>query len=400
MAKRILITDANTPKALAITRSLGKEYDIYAASSDIVALASFSKYCKKYFKYKSGSGHFVNTILKLCKDNSIDVLITPEEESSFLVAKEKELFNNNDIITTIADFDAIRTCMTKPMTLKIAEQTGVTIPKTEYIESPEDAFEAAERIGYPVVVRPISSHYWTGSEFVRTGAVSYAKNPVELEEAIAKSDPRMPLPFLQEFIEGSGMSVLLAMDKNSEICAEAAHRGIREYRPTGGTLVVRESLEVTKQLHEHCARLLKGIGYRCGVLEVEFRYKNNVEDIYLMEINPRFWASVQGPIDAGVDFPKILVKTVLDEEFPRPDYHVGYVSRWWLGDLIRFIRILKGKPRGFEGQFPSRWKGFVDFFGKQPENSRNEVCRMYDFVPAIVEFPCMLIKYSGRFYKK
>lgn len=396
MAKKVLVTDANSTKSLAIVRSLGSQYDVYAASTDRMALGRFSKYCKRYFRYEKGTERFVSQILALCKTNAMDILITPEEESSFLVAQQKSLFEDSGITLTVPDFQVMQICMSKPRTLEYARRTGVPLPRTEFIGSIEEAYAAAERIGYPIVIRPVSSHYWAGDHFIRTGAVGYARNRQELEMKLKTHDSRMPLPFLQEYIRGRGMSVLLAMNQSADIVAEAAHEGIREYRPTGGTLAVRRSIAVTEELRTYCSRLLKEIGYNGGVLEVEFLIDLNTKNIYFVEINPRFWATVQGPINAGVDFPKILVVTALGQELPKPEHKVGVVTRWWLGDLIRFIRVLKGRPQGYEGPFPSRWKGFVDFFGKQPKNSINEVLRFSDIVPAVMEFPCLVAKYIGR----
>lgn len=396
MAKRVLVTDANSTKALAIIRSLGPNYEVFAAGTDRMALGRFSKYCIKYFKYNRNTSEFVNAVLSLCKVNKIEILITPEEESSFLVSQRKEEFAENGIILTVPSFRVMQICMNKPSTLEYAAKVGVPIPRTEYLKSTEEAFDAAQRIGYPVVVRPVSSHYWTGQDFIRTGAVGYARNYQELKNQIEKQPSEMPPPFLQKYVEGRGMSVLFAMNKHAEIVAMAAHEGIREYRPTGGTLIVRRSIAINDKILTYCTTLLKEIGYDGGVLEVEFRVSNDMEKIYFMEINPRFWATVQGPIDAGVDFPAILVATALGQNVPKPDYKVGVVTRWWFGDLIRFLRVLKGKPKGYEGYFPSRWKGLKDFFGKQPENSHNEVLRLYDIMPAIMEFPCMLARYFGR----
>jgi predicted ATP-grasp superfamily ATP-dependent carboligase len=396
MAHKIFVTDANSTKALAIIRSLGTEYEVFAGSTDSIALGRFSKYCRKYIRYKEGSKNFIPEILNICKANEVDILITPEEQSSFLVAKNKIIFAENDIITTIAGFDAIKACMNKPQTLDNAQKVGIPFPRTEFVNSIDDVFDAAGRLGYPIVIRPVTSHYWTGNYFIRTGSVCYAKNKEELEIAFNKQDLNLPLPFLQEYFGGKGVSVLLAMDENNDVCAVAAQEGIREYKPTGGTLAVRRSIKVNETLLSYSSNLLKKIGYNGGVAEVEFRVSDNMKNVSLVEVNPRFWATVQGAINAGVDFPKILVRNVLKKEIPEPHYEVGVVTRWLLGDFIRFIRILKGKPKGYEGNFPSRWKGFVDFFGKQPENTQNEVLRFSDIIPAIVEFPCMLIKYIKR----
>ena len=55
---------------------------------------------------------------------------------------------------------------------------------------------------------------------------------------------------------------------------------------------------------------------------------------YLMEINARFWGSLQLAVSCGVDFPYLLAQSMLGRE---PSHHGGYVEgrrcRWLLGDL-------------------------------------------------------------------
>jgi hypothetical protein len=53
----------------------------------------------------------------------------------------------------------------------------------------------------------------------------------------------------------------------------------------------------------------------------------------LMEINGRFWGS-QLAIDAGVDFPALLMQTVTGVPFPpQTPYKVGVRERWFWGDV-------------------------------------------------------------------
>jgi predicted ATP-grasp superfamily ATP-dependent carboligase len=44
-----------------------------------------------------------------------------------------------------------------------------------------------------------------------------------------------------------------------------------------------------------------------GVAMVEFKVEANTGTPYLLEVNGRFWGSLQLAIDAGVDFPALLV---------------------------------------------------------------------------------------------
>ncbi len=76
-----------------------------------------------------------------------------------------------------------------------------------------------------------------------------------------------------------------------------------------------------------------------GVAMVEFRVDPRDGIPKLMEVNPRFWGSLQLSILSGVDFPHLLYKLVTDGRLDRDlNYDVGVRCRWLLpGDLLWFM---------------------------------------------------------------
>ena len=59
---------------------------------------------------------------------------------------------------------------------------------------------------------------------------------------------------------------------------------------------------------------------------------------YLMEVNGRFWGSLQLAIDAGVDFPLLLAASALGDRItPVTSYRLGVRSRWWWGQVDHLI---------------------------------------------------------------
>ena len=58
-----------------------------------------------------------------------------------------------------------------------------------------------------------------------------------------------------------------------------------------------------------------------------------------MEVNPRFWGSLQLAIVSGVDFPCLILRMARGESFePVLRYKVGKRFRWFLlGDILHFL---------------------------------------------------------------
>jgi hypothetical protein len=71
---------------------------------------------------------------------------------------------------------------------------------------------------------------------------------------------------------------------------------------------------------------------------VEYKRDAKTGQPFLMEVNGRFWGSLQLAIDAGVDFPALLAACALDEKVdPQPNYRVGVRSRWWWGQVDHLV---------------------------------------------------------------
>jgi predicted ATP-grasp superfamily ATP-dependent carboligase len=97
---------------------------------------------------------------------------------------------------------------------------------------------------------------------------------------------------------------------------------------------------------------------------VEYKLDRRTGQPLLMEVNGRFWGSLQLAIDAGVDFPYLLYRLALGDYVEAPEaYEVGVTNRWLLGDLDHALARLFKKDRDLdlpEG-FPSRLRTVVEF---------------------------------------
>ena len=102
---------------------------------------------------------------------------------------------------------------------------------------------------------------------------------------------------LQERLVGPGVGVFACYHDGRPV-ALFSHRRLRERPPWGGVSVLCESAEVDPVAGEHATRLLDGIGWQ-GVAMVEFKRDLRDGVPKLMEINGRFWGSLQLAIDAG-----------------------------------------------------------------------------------------------------
>ena len=169
--------------------------------------------------------------------------------------------------------------------------------------------------------------------------VSYAESLDELRVQL-RSLPRGAFPvLLQQRIVGPGVGIFLLIRKG-EVLAQFAHRRIREKPPSGGVSVYRESIPANPELVSRSRALLERFDWE-GVAMVEYKIDAQSGAPFLMEINGRFWGSLQLAIDAGVDFPVLLLRSQRGEGVTMPQYKSGVRSRWWWGDFDQLITRLR-----------------------------------------------------------
>ena len=120
-----------------------------------------------------------------------------------------------------------------------------------------------------------------------------------------------------------------------------------------------------------------------GVAMVEFKVSSDGIP-YIMEVNPRFWGSLQLAIDSEVDFPYMLYKLAIGDRVQKVDgYKVGIKNRWLLGDLDHLYLIVKN-PSQYHN-LPSRWVTILKFLNFFEKNMHYEVNRWDDLKPFIFE---------------
>ena len=101
----------------------------------------------------------------------------------------------------------------------------------------------------------------------------------------------------------------------------------------------------------------------------------------LLEINGRFWGSLQLAVDAGIDFPYLLYRLAIDGDVePVLTYDVGVRLRWWLGDVDWLLLRLRERG-GIAGQLGA----ILEFLRPTGKMARAEVFRRDDPAPAVEE---------------
>ncbi|HEY0340553.1 MAG TPA: ATP-grasp domain-containing protein, partial [Steroidobacteraceae bacterium] len=185
-----------------------------------------------------------------------------------------------------------------------------------------------------------------------------------------------------DFVEGQGAGVFGLYDQGKPLFF-FAHRRIREKPPSGGVSVLCESVPLPGDGVTAARKILESLQWH-GVAMVEFKI-DAAGRPWLIEINARFWGSLQLAVDSGADFPWLLYQlaTGVSPDVPR-DYAIGNRLRWWLGDLDNLYARLK--DRRWTPTMQHKMAALFEFLQPWQPRTRNEFLRWSDPAPSITAF--------------
>jgi len=338
----VIITHARVRSALAATRSLGKRgIEVITADYTYPSTSFFSKYSSSYFvypSYKQAPRQFIECLKHYIQRKGIDVLM-PISEETYVISKYKNIFDGM-VKVPVAEYDKIAKANNKRYLMRFADEIGVNTPQTYTINCIEELGKVSKKIEYPAVIKLVEGRGAAGVRYVYSEEELLAK----YKEVVQKFNLNpFNYPLIQEYIPGTGYGVSMLFN-NGEPRAIFTHRRIREYPITGGPSTARISVRHAK-MEKYATMLLKELEWH-GVAMVEFKLDERTKEPVLMEINPRFWGSLNQAICAGVDFPYLLY-TMATEGDVKPvfTYKIGVKTRWMIGDLRALVDYIRTEKR-------------------------------------------------------
>lgn len=374
--------DANQRSALAVIRSLGRRgLTIVAADTTTKSIGAASRHtsCSTLYSNPATSpAAFVQDIIAMVDRLSIDTVISATDLTTMLLASQPNLSRIARLMAP--ERSCYENLTDKAQLTELAGKLGVLAPTTLIASNRAAAIAAAHEIGFPIVLKPARSRYLKGAEIVST-SVEIVENPDRLKPVLDRSQWLGDIPCLvQRFIPGHGAGIFALYDSGRPV-AWFAHRRLREKPPAGGVSVLSESAPIDPVMQSAAAKLL-GAAELTGAAMVEFRVATDGKP-YLMEVNCRFWGSLQLAIDCGVDFPWLFYRITQGLPIAEPQtYAVGRRLRWLLGDLDSLI--IKLRQAHVTGRDKVRAMGAFLRSSVDP-SCRQEVMRISDPAPAIRE---------------
>ncbi|QEG41893.1 carboxylate--amine ligase [Roseimaritima ulvae] len=384
---KVLVTDACRGAAVATIRTLARNgYQVIAADREKTSPGLASRFATHRVVYAcptSNPQQFIEDILAAVERYQIDMIVPVTEQAvlplEFARARIQEVCK-----VPWAPTEAMATVRDKHRTFELAEQLGVPYPRTRMVHTTEEALQHGPDLGWPLVLKPNSSHTLRDDRPVQVWSVAYAHSEQELREKMRPFEGQCPV-LLQEYFQGAGVGVEVLAYEGNVLCA-FQHRRLREVPLTGGASSLRRSEPLNPVLYEHTLELIKALKWT-GLAMAEFKW-NERGECRLMEINGRIWGSLPVAIAAGVDFPTRLCDLVLNG--PPADvgevdttYRTGMHVQSFQKELSWIIRVLRGAGQHPVMQMPRRRAAVGAMVDLLKPHYRFDILSLSDPMPGI-----------------
>ena len=333
---KALITDGQYIHTLSIVRYLRREgvYS-YVVSNTKLSPALFSKYCEKGFigPGPDNEEEFINFLKRVIRAAAPDILIPVGALSTEVIAKNRDELDSF-IKIELADYENIKIALNKKKTHALARKLGIPHPKTIYPETFAEVERISYSLDYPVVIKSL----------FEGGRPAYPNNRKELlgkyyEICDDYNFEEDSLPMIQEYIDNICSYCFATLYQNGTCKRVFMYKHTRWYPVKGGN-GVNSIACYNQQVKELGVKLLNSLNWH-GVAEVEFKWDEKNKEFKLIEINPKFWASVEAALRAGVNFGYYLCEMAKGKEL---EYSEEYNRNLKFHFPSRELQHIKEKP--------------------------------------------------------
>ena len=373
---RVLIPDGLQRNIIAAIDSMTKNgitVDIAIPTSNIkkgnsflrkVFFTTMSRGVSKNFEIPSpfdGVSEYVEAILKIISNEPYDIVMPFTHGAVAACCHAKDQIETYSKLT-FPDFETFLLFHDKWKTYELCKKTQVPSPRTWKPHDQDELCQLANEISFPAVVK-----IQMGCGIARGVRVAEKKDELMEKYTSLSTQPSFSFldnfetPIIQEFIEGPIHDVV-GLFNDGEPLAIMSQKRVLTYPIDGGTGSVNETT-YEPRIIEYACRLMKAAGWT-GPAMCEFK-KRGENDYFLLEVNPKFWGTLDLAISSGLDVPTMTANLFFNGNVkPIKEYNVGLLYRWSLSDEIKSLL-----------QYTSRSKAFLEYIQRTFRCNKTSECK-------------------------
>lgn len=243
--------------------------------------------CERFYEVSeqlfSSSNHLVKIIHKISQTHGCEFVLPIDVKSILFVSRNQSELKNFIKLAHVSNESLIDQLDNKWSFYKLLVKLKLPSPSTLLIDNRNNSIP--ENFMFPALTKPLQQ---TGGTGIRYHASC---------QNLSKEMGTLELPvILQEYISGRDIDCSVYA-KEGEIKAWTIQEHVY------GGLEFCHNDEVLSI----CSNILSPISYS-GVAHFDLRIDEKTQEVSVLECNPRFWATVNHSMEAGVNFPELLIK--------------------------------------------------------------------------------------------
>jgi len=336
----MVVVSNRAPASVNIVRSLGRRgvRTIVAANEDRTPAAA-SRYCDESVPLPdpfSDMHAYRDALLALAERPSVRTIAPVREPDVYVLSKYRDAFDEH-VTTLWPDAETLAMAHDRLALADAAREAGVAVPKTELLTDAEDwsgRHIVKGRYGfladrYVEDIEPGSNRSVPPTQYIE---------PRSTPDIDALIERMGHVPIVQEYVEGTEYTIRALYDDGEPVVStqKALRRGMKYPR---GPSVYHEAVDIP-ELREAGLAVLDELDWH-GLASVGFIRDEETGTFTLLEINPRFWASLPCDIHAGVDYPYYYWQLANGTSGPfDPPYRPGTASHFLRGELVHLHSVL------------------------------------------------------------
>ena len=272
---------------------------------------------------KGNSKKYIPALIKLCKKENIDVVIPCSGSEVFTISKNLYLLNSKKIYTNVSQFRITNLMKEKNTVFELLKEKKIPVPKFFLVHNKKEFITALKLLNYPKYPVCFKPSKFTSSGGGRGFRILRAQN--SLNDIILNHKPGIPeidfktslrlfkrtnLPLLvMEYLPGKEISIHVLSTNGKVLYYSSFHKK----RIIQSHSLESEILE-NKNLRDIATKIVEVFNYSYN-MNIQLKLSRS-GDPKVIEINPRFGGGISLPTAAGINFPYITLKMILNEILP------------------------------------------------------------------------------------
>ena len=288
-----------------------------------------NKYLNKFYSIKTNDDQiYLKNLLKICKNEKIELVIPWSDKEAILLSKFKKKFTKKKIKVLVNNFSVIKRITNKFLTYEILKKAKIRTPNYLLVKNKYQLKKALNKFDYPrkgVVLKPVSGRGGRGVKVLQGKNLKSEKwiGFGKREKIIKISDF-----FISESLFKYGKLIVMDILKSPAFDVDFFYyknRGILAIRkrinPSGipykGNFILND-----KKIKQYCKKISKVLNLKY-LTDIDLLYDQD-NKIVLLEVNPRPSGSIATAYPAKIPIFSYAIAKTLNKNYkmPSPKFNI------------------------------------------------------------------------------